>query len=363
MRQRGSDSWELRAYLGTDPETGKRRYATRTVRGTKRAAQCALVELVDDASHAPRAGARSTVAVLLREWMAASSPNWAATTVRQVESVVRHHLVPGLGEVVVGELTTAQVDGFYGDLRRDGLSAGTVRRIHGVLHAALAQAQRWEWIWINPAASASPPTHVPNEIHPPSPADVALLIDKAAAGDPAFGAFLRLAASTGARRSQLLALRWKDLDLARLRISFTRALVEGPNGPVLAPTKTRRAYQVSLDADTAAVLADHRAHVGGSADAFVFSHDANGATPWKPNWVTTTFIRLRRHAGVPHCRLHDLRHFMATEMLAAGVAIPIVAARLSHARASTTLNVYAHAVPGGDHDAAEQLSALLRGRC
>lgn len=360
MRQRGSGSWELRAYLGTDPETGKRRYASRTVRGTQRAAQRALVELVDDTSNAPRAGARSTVEVLLREWICAASPNWAATTMRQVESVVRRHLVPQLGDIVVGELTTARVDAFYGTLRSNALSAGTVRRIHGVLHAALAQAQRWEWIWINPVAHASPPTHVPNEIHPPSPADVALLIEKAAAANPAFGTFLRLAASTGARRSQLLALRWKDVDLDRRRISFTRALVEGPSGPVLAPTKTRRAYQVSLDGDTATVLANHRERACGLCDAFVFSHDADGATSWKPNWVTTTFIRLRRHAGVPHCRLHDLRHFMATEMLAAGVAIPIVAARLSHARASTTLNVYAHAVPGGDVAAAEALAELLR---
>jgi hypothetical protein len=147
---------ELRVYLGTDPETGKRRYATRTVRGSKRAAQGALVELVDDASHAPRAGARSTVPVLVSEWVAASSPNWAPTTVRQVESVVRHHLEPHLGAVVVGELTAARVDAFYGTLRREGLTAGTVRRIHGVLRAALAQAQRWDWIWINPASNALP---------------------------------------------------------------------------------------------------------------------------------------------------------------------------------------------------------------
>lgn len=360
MRQRGSGSWELRVYLGTDVESGRARYATRTVRGTKRAAQYALAELVTDAANAPRAGARSTLKELLREWTAAASPNWSASTVRQVESVVRRHLVPNLGHFVVGELTAAQIDAFYGDLRRDGLSAGTVRRIHGVLHSALAQAQRWEWIWINPAAHASPPTHVPNELHPPSPANVALLIAKATAADPAFGAFLRLAASTGARRSQLLALRWKDIDLGRQRISFTRALVDGPRGPVLAPTKTRRAYQVSLDSESAAVLADHRARTNASDDGFVFSHDADGAAPWKPNWVTTTFIRLRRHAGIPHCRLHDLRHFMATEMLAAGVAIPIVAARLSHARASTTLNVYAHAVPGGDRLAAETLAARLR---
>jgi integrase len=58
-------------------------------------------------------------------------------------------------------------------------------------------------------------------------------------------------------------------------------------------------------------------------------------------------------------RLHDLRHFMATEMLAAGVPIATVSQRLSHARASTTLNVYAHAIPGGDQDAAETLAGIL----
>ena len=210
-----------------------------------------------------------------------------------------------------------------------------------------------------PGRARQPTTACAERVHPPNPADVALLIAKATVADPAFGTYLRLAASTGARRSQLLALRWKDIDLDRKRISFTRALVEGFDGLVLAPTKTRRAYQVSLDADTAAMLADHNRARVRSGDSFVFSHEADGTSPWKPNWVTKEFIRLRRNTGIPHCHLHDLRHFMATEMLAAGVAIPIVSARLSHARASTTLNVYAHAVPGGDR-AARTLAELLR---
>lgn len=360
MRQRGSGSWELRVYAGTDRATGRRRYVTRTVHGSQRHARQTLHEFAADVARGPRVGARSTVAVLLAAWFAAASPNWAASTVRQVDSVLRRHLLPSLGDVGVLELRAADVDAFYADLRVRGLSPGTVRRIHGVLHAALAQAQRWQWIANNPAANASPPRHEPNEIRPPSAGDVALLIDKATAADPAFGVFLRLAACTGARRSQLLALRWTNVDLARRRISFTRAVVEGPHGPVLAPTKTRRAYQVSLDAETAGIIARHDELSSGSDDGFVFSHDADGSRPWTPSWVTSAFIRLRRDVGIPHCRLHDLRHFMATEMLAAGVAIPIVAARLSHARASTTLNVYAHAVPGGDSAAAEGISALLR---
>ena len=84
-----------------------------------------------------------------------------------------------------------------------------------------------------------------------------------------------------------------------------------------------------------------------------------GTRPWRPNLVTKRLIRARRDAGLAHVRLHDLRHFMATQMLAAGVPIATVSQRLSHARASTTLNVYAHAVPSGDRDAAETLATIL----
>lgn len=102
-----------------------------------------------------------------------------------------------------------------------------------------------------------------------------------------------------------------------------------------------------------------RAGVELTEDAFVFALRPGGTKPWLPNWLTKRFIAARRGAGLPHFRLHDLRHFMATEMLAAGVPIATVSQRLSHARASTTLNVYAHAVPGGDRRAAETLAAIL----
>jgi integrase len=173
---------------------------------------------------------------------------------------------------------------------------------------------------------------------------------------------------TGARRSQLLALRWGDIDLARGAIAFTRALVEGPDGPQLRPTKNRRSYRVALDAHSLAVLTVHRDHVmqlpkaadlEAMGEWFVFSQDPGGTRPWRPNLITKRFIRARRAAGLPHFRLHDLRHFMATQMLAAGVPIAIVSQRLSHARTSTTLNVYAHAVPGGDEEAAETLAQIL----
>jgi integrase len=91
----------------------------------------------------------------------------------------------------------------------------------------------------------------------------------------------------------------------------------------------------------------------------VFSDDPAGGRPWQPNWVTKRFIDYRRRTGLAHFRLHDLRHFMATTMLAAGVPVPVVSERPGHARTSTTVNIYAHAMPGADHDAAAMLAGLV----
>jgi integrase len=259
LRRRGANSWELRVYHGTDPATGRRRYATRTVRGSRTRAQRELADLAALANVAPAVGARTTVVELLERWFAASAPNWAPTTVRNTRSIIDRYLVPGLGSTRVRDLTTVAIDEFYVRLRTDGrldgqsLSVGSVRRVHAVLHRALAQAMRWDWIWINPAAAANKPAEEPTELRPPTPAQVNALLAHAAAY-PAFHLFLVLAATTGARRGELLALRWADIDLERGSISVQRALIEGPSGPVLAPTKTRRPHHVDLDPRSLALV-------------------------------------------------------------------------------------------------------------
>ena len=243
MRQRGRDSWQLRVYLGTAPETGRPRWLSKTVHGTQRFARGQLADLVEEATHARiHAG---TLAELLDHWFEAASPAWATTTTSHTRSVIDCYLKPHLGHLDIAKLTTADIDDFYGYLLRAGgrderpLAPGTVARVHGVLHRALAQAVRWEWIWLNPATNATPPRVGPAEIRPPSPRDVTLLLESVRRSDPPLHCYLRLAVCTGARRSQLLALRWGDIDLDRAAIAFTRALVIGPDGPELRWTKTR----------------------------------------------------------------------------------------------------------------------------
>jgi integrase len=348
MRRRGKDAWELRVYQGIDPDTRRQRWLTKTVHGTQRFARRALEDLVAEADRARiRAG---TLADLLDRWFEAASPGWAAPTVRHTRSVIDCYLKPYLGHLDLGKLTTTDIDDFYGHLLRAGsrsdgpLAAGTVVRVHGVLHRALAQAVRWDWIWLNPASTATPPRVPPPEIRPPNPEQVATLLEWTALHDPPLHCFLRLATSTGARRSQVLALRWGDLDEPHGAIAFTRAWVEGPDGPELRSTKTQRTYRVELDAETLEVLMAHRSEAEARAgmgdgelpsDAFVFSLRPDGSKPWQPNWLTKRFISARWDAGLPRFRLHDLRHFMASQMLAAGIPLVTVAHRLSHARTST----------------------------
>jgi integrase len=239
-------------------------------------------------------------------------------------------------------VTAADIDDVYAYLLRRGgrddrpLSPATVHRVHVVLPRALSQAVRWEWIWLNPAAVASPPGVEPADIRPPSVEQIRRLLNVVRVEDIDFFTYLHLAVMTGARRSQLLALRWSDVDFHHAALGFSRALVEGPSGPVLGPTKNRRTYRVALDPTSVEVLLAHRdrtTRADGVVDGFVFSRDA-GRHPWRPNWVTKRFIAYRRRAGLAAFRLHDLRHFMATTMLAAGVPVPVVSQRLCHARTS-----------------------------
>lgn len=373
MRRRG-ETWQLRVYAGIDPATGRKRYVSRSVRGGKRAARRELDRLTAEVNSGQGPGTEATLSELLARWQEAVSADWSPTTRRQTTSAIRVHIEPLLGSHKLSRLSTSDLDRFYAQLRkkpgRKGkyLSPATIRRVHGIVRLALQQAVKWGWIGSNPADAASPPKVRPPQIKPPSADDVSRVLAMVKNEDPDLFTYLRLAASTGARRSQLCALRWPDIELDTARITFARAVVDGDEGIAIKGTKTDRVYRVTADQATMAALSDHRAismrraeACGASlrADAFVFSYVADGSSPWRPDGVSKRWTRVRTRAGLEDVRLHDLRHFMATTMLTAGVPVSVVAGRLGHARAATTLNVYSHFVEAGDQAAAETMGDIL----
>lgn len=240
MRERRPGRWELRVYVGTDPATRRRLYRTRTVHGNRGDAERELGAFSAAVVDRSATGSAVTVGELLERWFSVSEPGWSPATVRQTRSVLRCQLLPHLGRVRVGDLTAERIDELYVELamsggqRGQGLAPGTVKRVH---------------------------------------------VDVARASDPALHLLLVLAATTGARRAQLLGLRRRDVDLDHQRVSFCGGWVEGEHGPVLTTTKNKHRYAVEIDGTTASLLAAHLAAFAGASpgpESFIFAKDAGG---------------------------------------------------------------------------------------
>ena len=328
MRQRG-DAWQLRVYFGRDPLTGEKRWTSKTVKGGKREAQRALAALVaasDDGGVAPTSG---TVSELLKRWFENSSADFSPSTVLQTTSSIRLYIEPGLGPYPVARLRTEDIDRLYRELRKRGgqngkpLAPATVKRAHVILHRALEQAVRWGSIRTNPAHQAQVPRIPAPDIHPPTPSELVHLFALAEESDPGFATFLLAAAATGAETERV-----PGFALVRHRRSiasndYLTGPGERPNGLVVKDTKTHGVRRVALDPKTAEVLAEHRRRAEKTAaacgavmapDAYVFSHEADSASPWRPDSTTRAFRLLVRRAGTPGVRLHDLRHYVATRL-------------------------------------------------
>ena len=153
---------------------------------------------------------------------------------------------------------------------------------------------------MNPAANASPPRAKKQHLELPDPADVARLIEAAAKVNPSLPTYFRLAAATGARAGELCALRWKHVDLDKRRVTIARSMAEVGGELIEKDTKTHQVRKVTLDEETVAVLAAHRAACEALATkcgakltptSFLFSHEVDFSKPWRPNYATLAFGR------------------------------------------------------------------------
>jgi integrase len=327
----------------------------------ERQADEALAALVTEvrARRYPTSG-RVTVAQLLDRWLEVGRPDWSPATYTTNRQHAHSYVVPHVGHVPLDRLKAADVDRLYATLRAT-LSAATVAKVHrSVLGPALNRAVRWGYIASNPAAGARIPEPDDKQIIPPTPEQVRKLI---AAAEPWYATLLRVAASTGARRGTLAALRWQWVDLDGGIVRFERAL----SGQVEKANKGRRAFTATLSAGDRAVLAGHRTAMAERAlscgvplagDAFVWSSEPDSGTPYWPSSISREFDRTRTRAKVSGVTFHGLRHFAVTQMLTSGVSPHVVSQRVGVSTA-TMFRVYAHWVPRADQHAADVMDRLL----
>ena len=231
------------------------------------------------------------------------------------------------------------------------MAASSIRQVHWIISAALAAAVRWEWIRSNPADTAKKPKQRAPQPEPPSAAEAARIIAAAWEQDDDWGALVWLVMVTGMRRGEVLALRWSDVDLEAGMLAIRRNYVRSGAQGIEKDTKTHQMRRISLDAETVAVLADHRDRYEQQVRVPSVS-----SRRIKRSCSPTSRCRMRQptRARVTHrygrmcaaigidSHLHALRHYSATELLTAGVDLRTVAGRLGHGGGgATTLRVYA----------------------
>ena len=371
LRERSPGIWEVRFEAGRDPLTGRRRQVSRSVKGTKREAQQVLNALVADADAGRLSGSNASFTQLADEWLTLAAGDLSPTTLRRYRGLLNKRILPAIGARPIQSIQPNDLDRLYlGLVNETGLAPASVRQAHAVIRRAFRQAVRWGWVASNPAMLATPPRASRTKLTPPNPTQVIQLIEQATQLDPAFGRFLHIATSTGARRGEVCALRWCNLDPQLGTLTVEHSIIEIPGGLAEKDTKTHASRRIALDAGTLAVFQAQREdalRLAEQADAhiteasYVFSLEPDGLLPWAPDYVTKRFQTVRESLGFHSMRLHDLRHFAATRLLAAGVPVRTVSGRLGHANPSTTLTVYAHFLEASDQDAAAVMGDLLPG--
>jgi len=375
IRQRSKGSWTVVLDTGRDPETGKRRQQWHTIRGTKRDAERALHEMIVALEKGTYAKPnRLTLGEWLTQWF--QSYVIMQTTPRTQESyqsIMRCHLVPALGAIPLIQLQPQHLQSYYAralsEGRADGsggLSARSVLYHHRILSEALSHAVRVGMVARNVAEVVDPPRPTRPKLATLASDDIPKLLE--AVAETPYYVFFSTLLYTGLRRGELLALRWRnmDLDMASIYVVETAFKLASGEYVIKEPKTPHSRRAVALPPSLALLLRQHRvdqektcSQLGRrlSDDDFVFAR--LDGRPLDPNLMTRTFAKILRKAGLPHVRLHDLRHTHATLMLKAGVHPKVVSERLGHASIAITLDTYSHVLPGLQQAAAERFDRML----
>jgi integrase len=369
---RKNQRWYVQVDVPAGPDGKRRRRSVggfRTKREAKAAEAEALRRIRDGVLVEP---SRLTVGAYLTElWLPSMASQVRATTLGGYRHNVRAYIVPRLGDIPLQRLSTARVGAFYGELVASGgqkgrpLSPKTVRYVHTTLRRALRDAVADGLVVRNVAAQARPPRARRVEMHTWTAAEVGAFL-ASVREDRLYAAWLLLA-TLGLRRGELLGLRWPDVDLTSGRIAIRNTLVMVDGKPAMAEPKTAKGRRsLTLAPQVLEAVRVHRAHQAAERLSWGADYTDSGLVvttedgrPMHPELLSSLFVRQAKRAGLSSIRLHDLRHSVASILLAQGVHPKVVSEQLGHATIALTLDTYSHVSPSLQQEAAGVIAAAV----
>jgi integrase len=352
----GRVSWRYQIDAGRD-DTGNRIREGKSGFKLEREAADAMRTAMQELGSG-RVRTAGTLKAYLKDWLPyhTKAKPLAPKTAERYPSLAAH-AVRALGNVALKDLTPFMFDDLYVTLT-ETLSAKTIREVHNVVHVALKRAVKTKLIPFNPADNCDLPRVDQKE--PAALSSGQLTAYQQVATGSWVDLLIRLAAALGARRGELLATRWSDLNWSTSEIRIERSLYQVKNQIGIKPTKSRQARVVSIPPSLIEYLKVHR-EAQAQISTIVgpdYRHDLDliFADPsgeyLLPSSVTRAAVRLAKKAGLAGIGLHSLRHTHASQLLHNGVPVASVAKRLGHRDAYTTAKIYEHALPNTDQDVA-----------
>ncbi len=313
------------------------------------------VELTEDS--------RMTLGEWLDKWLIEykAPPVLRQNTYNGYERDINHHIKPYIGDKVIMQVKSSDVQKLINKLKKDGrknkdvegekgLASATVRGIHSLLHAAMESAVLEGIIPSNPCIGTTLPKLVRKEKTIVGIEQMQKLMELLRE-DEIWHEFFMTDFLTGMRRGEICGLRWEDFDNERGTLTVNRTVTYVNGKPVISPPKTEEGNRTFCLPDTLWWILSDRKEA--SVSEWIFHDPVKPELPIRPNAAYHRLHILLKQAGLERMRFHDIRHSFASVSANIGVAPQVLSSIVGHTKASFTLDTYAHVTTSMQRGAAK----------
>lgn len=375
IRQRKDGTWEARYTIGVDAN-GKQLRKSIYAKTRPEVAKKLTKALNDINLGIYVEPSKLTVASWLDTWLEEyKKPSVKPKTYESYEILVRKHIKPNVGSILLRDLRAEQVQKLYNDKAKE-YSPRQTEVIHVALHSALEQAIKNDLIIKNVTNATTRPKKVKKEPRVLTPEEQQILI-KAIKGDRLEAAFI-LALFTGLRRGEILGSKWQDINfkdktlrvsrtLCRIKNYDTDAETEAKTKLVFGPVKTAKGNRgiPLLDGVTAALKAHKKRQAveklrlgeGYKDNDLVFCTEFG--EPLDPRRLKESLDAIVEKAELKKVNIHALRHTFATRGLENGIELKVMQELLGHSTIAMTADIYSHVLPEKKREAINKLKNVF----
>ncbi|SFA83026.1 Site-specific recombinase XerD [Lentibacillus halodurans] len=346
---------------------GKRKQKKKRGFKTKKEAHKAMTEMLHELNSGTYVEPKKiTMNEFLSEWLKNKQLTVGENTYLKYSRTVNSHVIPYIGEIMLPDLSAMHVQQLYHTLSQEkGLSNDNIRNVHKFLSQALKQGVKFEYIPKNVTEFIELPKVQKKEVEVWDLDEVQHFLEVTKTNR--YYIVYQIAINTGMRQSEILGLRWKDIDFDRGVLNVRQTLSHF--GELKNSTKTAAgARTIALPDQLMHELNKHKVNQAKEklkSGTFYSDHGlviaTQEGTPLHPRNLLRNFYAQIKKANLKKISFHDLRHTHASLLLKQGAHPKVVSERLGHADTRMTLDTYSHLLPNMQEETAEQFGNMLFG--